>query len=117
MNVLAAPFLYASKSETQAFSLFASFISIQCPLYVVSTLEGVHRGIKLFDKCLEIIDIKLYLYLQSKNLQSKVYAFPSILTFSACTPPLSEVLILWDFLLAYGAYLNILCVIAQLLII
>ncbi|KAG4303533.1 hypothetical protein PCANB_000167 [Pneumocystis canis] len=117
MNVLAAPFLYASKSETEAFSLFASFISIQCPLYVISTLEGVHRGIKLFDKCLEIIDIKLYSYLQSKNLQSKVYAFPSILTFSACTPPLSEVLVLWDFLLAYGAYLNILCVIAQLLII
>ncbi|EMR11732.1 hypothetical protein PNEG_00166 [Pneumocystis murina B123] len=117
MNVLAAPFLYTCKSETEAFSLFTAFISVQCPLYVVSTLEGVHRGIKLFDKCLEIIDIKLYSYLRSKNLQSKVYAFPSILTFSACTPPLSEVIILWDFLLAYGVYLNILCVVAQLLVI
>ncbi|KTW27874.1 uncharacterized protein T551_02841 [Pneumocystis jirovecii RU7] len=117
MNVIAAPFLYTSKSETEAFSLFTTFISVQCPLYVASTLEGVHRGIKLFDKCLEIVDIKLYLYLQSKNLQSKVYAFPSILTFSACTPPLSEVLVLWDFLLAYGVYLNVLCVVAQLLII
>ena len=37
-----------------------------------------------------------------------------MLTLSACTPPLPEVLKLWDFLLAYGAHLNILCVVAQL---
>lgn len=39
-----------------------------------------------------------------------------MLTLSACTPPLPEVLKLWDFLLAYGAHLNILCVVAQLLL-
>lgn len=36
------------------------------------------------------------------------------MTFSACTPPLKEVLHLFDFLLAYGCHLNILIVAAQL---
>jgi len=33
----------------------------------------------------------------------------------ACTPPLPEVLHLWDFLFAYGPHLNILCIVAQLI--
>lgn len=40
----------------------------------------------------------------------------AVLTLSACTPPLPEVLKLWDFLIAFGAHLNILCVVAQLLL-
>jgi len=40
----------------------------------------------------------------------------AVLTFSACTPPLSEVLLLWDFLLAYGVHMNILAIISQLII-
>lgn len=46
----------------------------------------------------------------------RAYHFLAVLTLSACTPPLPEVLKLWDFLLAYGAHLNILCVVAQLLL-
>ena len=38
------------------------------------------------------------------------------MTLSACTPPLAEVLILWDFLVAYGAHMNVLCVIAQIIL-
>jgi hypothetical protein len=41
----------------------------------------------------------------------------AVLTLCACTPPLEQVLKLWDFLLAYGVHLNILCVIAQLILI
>lgn len=40
----------------------------------------------------------------------------AILTLCACTPPLDQVLQLWDFLLAFGVHLNVLCVIAQLLL-
>jgi hypothetical protein len=40
----------------------------------------------------------------------------AVLTFSACTPPLAEVLLLWDFLLAYGVHMNILAIISQLII-
>jgi hypothetical protein len=40
----------------------------------------------------------------------------AMLTMCACTPPLDQVLQLWDFLLAFGVHLNVLCVIAQLLL-
>jgi cell cycle arrest protein BUB2 len=70
--------------------------------------------IQLLDRCLEILDPELYRHLLSKRLTAEIYAFPSVLTFCACTPPLDQVLQLWDFLLAYGVHLNVLCVIAQL---
>ncbi|OSX65403.1 hypothetical protein POSPLADRAFT_1054153 [Postia placenta MAD-698-R-SB12] len=110
MNVLAAPFLYTMPSELEAFFCFAKFIEESCPLYVQPTLEG------LLDRCLKIVDPELYAYLRSKNLSAEIYAFPSILTLCACTPPLDQVLQLWDFLLAFGVHLNVLCVIAQLLL-
>ncbi|EMD38299.1 rab domain-containing cell division control protein, partial [Gelatoporia subvermispora B] len=116
MNVLAAPFLYTMPSELEAFFCFAKFIEESCPLYVQPTLEGVHRGLKLLDRCLKIVDAELYSHLRSKNLSAEIYAFPSILTLCACTPPLDQVLQLWDFLLAFGVHLNVLCVIAQLLL-
>lgn len=56
------------------------------------------------------------MYLMSKGLQAELYAFPSVLTLCACTPPLPEVLRLWDFLFAYGPHLNIVCIAAQLVI-
>ncbi|KAJ3284634.1 hypothetical protein HK104_009835 [Borealophlyctis nickersoniae] len=115
MNVLAAPFLYVM-TELDAFYSFLQFIQCTCPLYVQPALEGVHCGLKLLDKCLKIADPELYKYLRSKRLTATVYAFPSAMTFCACTPPLDEVLKLWDFLLAFGVHLNILCIIAQLVI-
>ncbi|KAH9945905.1 bub2 protein [Epithele typhae] len=116
MNVLAAPFLYTMPSELEAFYSFAKFIEESCPLYVQPTLEGVHRGLKLLDRCLKVVDADLYAHLRSKNLSAEIYAFPSVLTLCACTPPLDQVLQLWDFLLAFGVHLNVLCVIAQLLL-
>lgn len=35
------------------------------------------------------------------------------MTLCACTPPLDQAVQLWDYLLAFGVGLNILCVIAQ----
>ncbi|KAG8944911.1 hypothetical protein FRC04_001351 [Tulasnella sp. 424] len=104
-------------SELEAFAAFSKFIEVQCPLYVQPTLEGVHRGLRLLDQCLQIVDSELYGYLRKKNLSAELYAFPSVLTLCACTPPLDQVLQLWDFLLAFGVHLNVLCVIAQLLLI
>ena len=62
------------------------------------------------------MDSKLADYLLSKSMHAELYAFPSVLTLCACTPPLPEVLHLWDFLFAYGAHLNILCIVAQLIL-
>ncbi|KAF9991916.1 hypothetical protein BGZ79_003756, partial [Entomortierella chlamydospora] len=113
MNVLAAPFLY-TMSEMEAFYSYSNLIKHCCPLYVQPTLQGVHCGIKLLEECLCKIDGELYDSLKSKNLTAKVYAFPSVLTLCACTPPLEQAMQLWDFLLAWGIHLNIICIIAQL---
>ncbi|AAW44959.2 mitotic check point protein bub2, putative [Cryptococcus deneoformans JEC21] len=117
MNVLSAPFLFTMPSQLEAFQCFSTFIENGCPLYVQPSLKGVHKGLTLLDKCLEVVDPELYDRLASKNLKAEIYAFPSVMTLCACTPPLEEVLRLWDFLLAFGLHLNILCVIAQLLLI
>lgn len=116
MNVLAAPFLYAARSEAEAFVAFHRFITVECPGYVRGAMDGVHKGLTLVDKVLAIVDPKLSMYLVGKGMTAELYAFPSVLTLCACTPPLPEVLRLWDFLFAYGAHLNILCIVAQLLI-
>lgn len=47
MNVVAAPFLYACRSEVEAFACFAAFIEVACPLYVQPMLAGVHRGLQV----------------------------------------------------------------------
>jgi hypothetical protein len=49
--------------------------------------------------------------------ESSLQFLLAVLTLCACTPPLDQVLQLWDFLLAFGVHLNVLCVIAQLLLI
>ena len=117
MNVLAAPFLYAARSEAEAFVAFHQLLTKECPGYIRGAMDGVHKGLALVDKVLAIVDPKLSLYLLSKSLSAEIYAFPSVLTLCACTPPLPEVLRLWDFLFAYGPHLNILCIVAQLMMI
>ena len=115
MNVLCAPFLYASRSEPEAYVTFHRFLTTSCPGYVRGAMDGVHRGISLVDRILAIADPKLSSHLLNAGVKAQVYAFAPVLTMCACTPPLPEVLALWDFLLAYGAHLNILCVVAQLM--
>lgn len=116
MNVMAAPFLYAARSEAEAFAGFDRFITAECPGYVRGSMEGVHKGLTLVDKLLELLDPELAQHMLSKGMKAEIYAFPSVLTMCACTPPLPEVLVLWDFLFAYGAHLNLLCVVAQLVL-
>ncbi|KAI5951818.1 cdc16 [Candida jiufengensis] len=117
LNVLLAPIAYCChKSEPQAFAILHTIITYHIPLYITPNLEGVHTGLSLVDTVLKIIDPVLSDYLDSKFLKPEIYAFPSVLTLSACTPPLKSVLKLWDFLFAYGFHMNILFVVAQLII-
>ncbi|KAI8080794.1 rab-GTPase-TBC domain-containing protein [Gilbertella persicaria] len=116
MNVLAAPFLMVMP-EMEAFFSFSTFIWKWCPLYVQPSMKGVHCGLRLLDLCLRYLDPTLYGYLRGKNLSASTYAFASVMTFSACTPPVKELLQLWDYMFAYGLHLNILFIIAQLALI
>lgn len=117
MNVLCGPFLYAARSEVEAFTAFEKLITQECPGYVRGSMEGVHKGLALVDRVLNEVDPKLYNHLMAHHLEAKIYAFASVLTMCACTPPLTEVLRLWDFLFAYGPHLNILCIVSQLILI
>lgn len=117
MNVLSAPFLYASRSEPQAHACVMALLTQHIPTYITPTMSGVHDALALLDRLLGIVDPALAQFLQSRGLSASVYAFPSVLTLCACTPPLPEVLILWDFLLSWGPHLNLLAVVAQLYLI
>ncbi|KAL5115290.1 CDC16 protein [Pleosporales sp. CAS-2024a] len=108
MNVLCGPFLYASRSEVEAFTGFEKLITSECPGYVRGSMEGVHKGLALVDRVLQVVDQKLYAHLMAHRMEARIWAFASVLTMCACTPPLTEVLKLWDFLFAYGPHLNIL---------
>ena len=116
MNVMAAPFLYAARSEAEAFAGFSAYITAFCPGYVRGSMEGVHAGLALVDTILQIIDPKLAAHLLSKGMKAEIYAFASVLTLCASTPPLPEVLKLWDFLFAYGPELNLVAIVAQLVL-
>ncbi|KIX05375.1 uncharacterized protein Z518_06247 [Rhinocladiella mackenziei CBS 650.93] len=116
INVLSAPLLYASRSESQAYAILNCLLTEHIPTYLSPTMSGVHRGLDLIDRILSYINPTLSSFLLSKSLPAKIYAFPSVLTLCACTPPLPEVLKLWDFLFAFGVHLNVICVVAQLLL-
>lgn len=117
LNVLLAPIAYCSyKSEPQAYGLLHLLISHHIPLYITPNLDGVHTALSLVDILLRLIDPALAAFLDSKFLRPEIYAFPSVLTLCACTPPLHSVLVLWDFLFAYGTHMNILFIVAQLII-
>jgi cell cycle arrest protein BUB2 len=116
INVLSAPLLYASRSEAQAYALLTSVLDSHIPGYITPTMSGVHRGLELIDRILALQEPNLSTYLLEKVGPAKVYAFASVLTLCACTPPLPEVLKLWDFLFAFGVHMNIICVVAQLIL-
>ena len=118
MNVLAAPFLYVARSEPQAHALLTTLLSAHLPAYVRPAMPGVHRGCALLAPLLAALDPPLHAHLGRHGLaaQPALYAFPAVLTLSACTPPLPEALALWDFLLAWGVHLNLLAVVAQLVL-
>lgn len=114
MNALLAPFLYVMP-ELDAFHSFEALVTSVCPTYVQPTLEGVYTGLKLLGKCLKTCDPPLHSFLAQKNMDPALYALPSVLTLCACTPPLEEVLKLWDYYLCFGAHLNIVAVLSQII--
>lgn len=116
MNVLLAPILYVMP-ELDAFYTFEHLVRQMCPMYVQPNLDGVHYGLQLLDECLQVVDPELFAHLRKHKADPKVYAFASILTLCGCTPPLEEVLKLWDYLFAFGVHLAVLCTISQYILV
>eukprot|EP01104_Vermistella_antarctica_P015205 TRINITY_DN4931_c1_g1_i1.p1 TRINITY_DN4931_c1_g1~~TRINITY_DN4931_c1_g1_i1.p1 ORF type:complete len:323 (+),score=70.92 TRINITY_DN4931_c1_g1_i1:233-1201(+) len=119
MNVLCAPFLYIMP-EVDAYFCFSRFIKVCCPLYAYETIKGAHAGVRLADACLNTIDPVLHAHLQSFTPQGQHAAnflLSPLLSFSGDTPPLEELLRLWDYILAFGAHMNVLITVARVLLI
>ncbi|KAI8575984.1 hypothetical protein K450DRAFT_275097 [Umbelopsis ramanniana AG] len=113
MSFLVVPFIMILP-ELDAFFTFTTFVRHCCPLYAQPNLLGAHCGVKLLDVCLKIIDPELSGYLRGKGLTADIFAFKEISTLSASVQPFSEVLHLWDVMIAFGVHLNILFNLAQL---
>ncbi|OQS03298.1 hypothetical protein THRCLA_04407 [Thraustotheca clavata] len=103
LNILCAPFLYVLPEE-DAYIAFCALVTQHCPRYVAPQLAGVHVACGLVDRCLQTLDYKLYKHLMNKGITAKIYAYPIILSFFACIPPLPELLHVWDILLAMGVH-------------
>ncbi len=64
------------------------------------------------------MDSTLHSHLVSTNCQqSYVYAFACVKSLSAIGRPFTQLLKLWDFLIAFGPHFNVLCVVAQIIMI
>ncbi|KAJ2821728.1 CDC16 protein, partial [Coemansia furcata] len=113
MNTLAAPFLYVM-GEGMSFHAFRQFLRRECPLYARPSLPGVHACVQLVDESLAHADPALFSHLRRHGAVAKIYAFPAAMTLSASVGPLRQVVRLWDFLLAFGVHLNVVCIVAQL---
>jgi len=115
MNSVCSPFLYVMP-EVDAFFSFVQFIKTVCPLYWNTDITGAYHGQKLFREILQIVDVELYEYFEKKEFKLEAINLRCILSFNGTTPPIVECLKLWDFFLAFGFHLNILCVVGQVVL-
>lgn len=116
MNAISGCFLYCM-TEMDAFYAFTTFITEKTPLYWVSSHIGANAGCKLVDSVLAVVDPPLAQHLTATTPSAYVYAFHCVSGFCSTIRPLSQVLKLWDFLLAFGPHFNVLCVAAQVVLV
>jgi len=114
MNAICGPFLYCMP-EPDAYFAFAKFIVQKFPLYWVSSHIGVQAGCSLVDECLKVYDPDLAAHFKEVNLSAYLWGFACVSSLSAIAQPFTELLKLWDFLIAFGPQFNVLCVVAQVL--
>ncbi|KAL0222132.1 hypothetical protein RCL1_001986 [Eukaryota sp. TZLM3-RCL] len=100
INMIASV-LVAVLPESAAFyaleALFSNFISS----FLFQNFNGVYSAISLVDRVLEFFDSNLYNHLRKSNCDSTLWCFPLVLTLLSIIPPLSEVIKLFDFFLAF----------------
>lgn len=115
MNVLLGPFLYIM-SEEDSYSSMKMLLQHHIPQYVLKNLDGAHSGSKLFARCLQAVDPKLYNHIISKLPDLSIFSLRYVLTLFANSRPLEEVLKLWDAIFAIGPHFNIMLLCAKLML-
>lgn len=116
MNVICGVLLYVMP-ELDAFHCFDILITRHLSAYMSKNLDGVAKGCKLLEECLEGLDPQLAEYLRKEmDAQTRVYAFAPIMTLSACCRPLDSIVRLWDVYFAAGVHLNIVFYASQMML-
>ncbi|GAM25021.1 hypothetical protein SAMD00019534_081960, partial [Acytostelium subglobosum LB1] len=115
MNLLSGAFLYVLP-ELDAFYCFSTMILQYCHRYCLPKISGVLSALNILDTILEFVDPELYGYLvSSKNYDPQLLTH-AIISLGASTPPLGEILKLWDFYLAFGVHMNVIGTVSRLLL-
>eukprot|EP00727_Mastigamoeba_balamuthi_P013776 m51a1_g9020 hypothetical protein (339) ;mRNA; f:180811-182436 len=113
MNLIAGVLLYVMP-EADAFEALQTIVSQHAPAYFRPDLLGVHHGIELLRVCLRILDPELYAHLARSNFHVQTLMHP-VLSLGTATPPLDEVLHLWDYLLAFGLHISVIVAAVQII--
>eukprot|EP00127_Corallochytrium_limacisporum_P003756 Clim_evm88s152 gene=Clim_evmTU88s152 len=118
MNTLAGVLL-SVMPELDAFYAMVNLVLKDTPRYHMKAgdpaLPGAHDGVKLVSEIVLREDKELADYLSFKGADASVWAFPVLLSFFASVEPLTEVIHLWDFLIAYGMHFVPVCVVAHVI--
>jgi cell cycle arrest protein BUB2 len=114
MNAICGAFLYVLP-EVDAFYCFSALVLEQCYQYLVPSIAGVYEGLSLLSKALEHVDPELYNYLLSKGYKEPLLMH-AVLSLNTGTPPLEQVLHLWDFVFAFGIHMNVVLTLSQLVL-
>lgn len=118
MNVILAPILTMTDIEPIAYAIFDKLMLKLNNYYNESlSLDRIHNGCKLVETVLSKIDPKLYKKFNKLSYPLHLLVVPSIMTLSGNAEPVTEVLKMWDFIIAYGVHLNVLFIVAQLVIV
>lgn len=115
MNVLLGPFAYIMP-ELDSYYCMSSLVTVHMPAYVLKNLDGAHRGVKLVDTCLHLLDPTLYSYIIGRIPDLTIFSLKFILTLFSNTQPLDEVLKLWDVLFAFGVHLVVVVMCVHLML-
>jgi cell cycle arrest protein BUB2 len=115
LNVIASPFLY-TMPEVDAFFAMARFVTFHTPRYYFETLDGAREGSKLLDEIVQACDPELNAHLREKALTGEVYGMPLILSYGGSSPPLDELLRVWDFIVAFGAHFGVVAAAARVIL-
>jgi cell cycle arrest protein BUB2 len=109
LNVLAGVLLFVMP-ELDAFGCLLQLARERVPAYLQPNLDGVHQGCELLRECVRRLDPQLADFmgrLPADEGRPEIWGFAPVLTLCACCPPLSEVLRVWDVLLAAGPHLGV----------
>ncbi|OBA24922.1 hypothetical protein HANVADRAFT_54225 [Hanseniaspora valbyensis NRRL Y-1626] len=118
MNVILAPILTMTDIEPIAYAIFdKSMLKLNNYYNESLSLDRIHNGCKLVETVLSKIDPKLYKKFNKLSYPLHLLVVPSIMTLSGNAEPVTEVLKMWDFIIAYGVHLNVLFIVAQLVIV